>query len=159
MWNLHWNFSNNTGFIATLLNFMFTDSFMVHNALVSILLRHNAPYNAGSGLLTCCTSWISKRFSLPSRSVIWVLCCLLKPVSVWTFSVMYDHTYFFVVFLQITTAHISHKWNALSTWWLNMATLIFLRGFCEYEWVNILTLLSTNGRTFSSMYCKCSQHP
>ena len=35
----------------------------------------------------------------------------------------------------------SSKYNGFSTWWLPIATLIFLRGLCGYVWVNILKLL------------------
>ena len=78
--------------------------------------------------------------------------CLMTLVSIRTFSVMYDHTF---QNLQITRSDIrphikwavilviayGHTQSGLSTWWLHMVTLIFLRGLCGYVWVNILTLL------------------
>ena len=51
---------------------------------------------------------------------------------------MYDHIIFHVCKSPNLTS--GHKWNGLSAWWLQMATLIFLKGLCGwvYIWVNIL---------------------
>ena len=52
--------------------------------------------------------------------------------------VMYDHALFHDCISPDQTS--GHKWKWQSAWWLQMVSLIFLRGLCGYVWVNVPTL-------------------
>ena len=70
-------------------------------------------------------------------------------VSVRTFGVMYDHTFYKQV--HISRSHIRPhiKW-AVSLVILHMVTSIFLQALCGYIWVNILTLSPRGGAYLGS---------
>ena len=66
---------------------------------------------------------------------IWVSHCLMTPGEE-----MVSCITIFLPCLQITRSDIRPQVNGQSTWWLQMATLIFLMGMCGYGWVNTLAL-------------------
>ena len=59
-------------------------------------------------------------------------------VSVRTFGVMYEYTFFLTGKSPGQTSGHTYSW--LSVWWMHMVTLIFIGGLCGYIWVNMLTL-------------------
>ena len=70
--------------------------------------------------------------SLGSNKFVFVLCCFTSwhLVSIRTFSVMHDHTSLYT-YSTLANHQLRHqarsKMDYLSAWWLQMATLIFLR--------------------------------
>ena len=65
-------------------------------------------------------------------------------LSVRTFGVMYDHTFYKQVQISRSDIRPHIKW-AVSLVILHMITSIFLRALCVYIWVNILTLSPRGG--------------
>ena len=65
-------------------------------------------------------------------------CCLMTPGLSKDIGIMYDHTFFKPCKSSDRTS--GHTYSGLSAWWLNMVTLIFVRGLCGHVWVNIHTL-------------------
>ena len=92
------------------------------------------------GTRTC----VHLHVSYPLYHCATVCVALWHLVSVRTFGVMYDHTFYKQVQISRSDIRPHIKW-AVSLVILHMVTSISLQGLCGYIWVNILTLSPQRG--------------